>query len=61
MKPREMFGLVNRIIGLIVALYGIDWLARFVLGSWVISNLNEPILRIISSWQSAIFRLVYTS
>jgi len=32
MKPREMFGLVNRIIGLIVALYGIDWLARFVLG-----------------------------
>ncbi|SRR5258708_10905487 len=32
MKPREMFGLANRIVGLIVALYGVDWMLRFWLG-----------------------------
>jgi hypothetical protein len=32
MNGPQLFGLVNRIIGLIVALYGLDWLTRFSLG-----------------------------
>ncbi len=29
MTPRDLFGLAIRIIGLIVSIYGLDWLARF--------------------------------
>ena|SRR5258708_28274524 len=32
MKAKEMLGLASRVIGLIVALYGVDWLFRFCLG-----------------------------
>ena len=32
MTPKNLFGLANRIAGLVVALYGADWLARFCLG-----------------------------
>ena len=32
MKPKDLFGLANRVVGLIVSLYGMDWLARFSLG-----------------------------
>ena len=32
MKLTDLFGLATRIVGLIVSLYGMDWLIRFCLG-----------------------------
>jgi hypothetical protein len=32
MNPKTIFGLAIRIVGLIITLYGLDWLARFAMG-----------------------------